>query len=72
MIGCREGEVHDCCLKSYRVFYFSNKWWDLIPNVNCLGVKGEICSVDAAPSGYVMVRLIIHKSFDDLEAMSLI
>ena len=24
MIGYREREVHDCCLKSYGVFYFSN------------------------------------------------
>ena len=49
MIRCREREVHDCCLKSYGVFYFSNVWWDHIPDVNCSGVKGEHCRVDAAP-----------------------
>ena len=38
MIGCREGEVRDCCLKSYGVFYFSNVWWDHIPDANCSGV----------------------------------
>ena len=54
MIGCREGEVHDCCLKSYGVFYFSNVWWNHIPHANCLGVKGEHCSVDAVPGGDVM------------------
>ena len=26
MIGCREREVVDCCMKSYGVFYFSNTW----------------------------------------------
>ena len=63
MTGCREMEVHhDCCLKSYGVFYinFSNvwwHWWDHIPDVNCLGVKGEHCSVDAAPGGYVMAKV---------------
>ena len=31
MIGCRESEVHDCCLKSYGVFYFSNVRWDHFP-----------------------------------------
>ena len=41
MIGCREKEVHDCCLKSYGVFYFSNVWWVHIPDVDCLGVKRE-------------------------------
>ena len=49
MIGCREGEVHDCC--------FSNVWWDHIPDANCSGVKGEHCSVDAAPGGYVMAMV---------------
>ena len=39
MIGCREGEVHDCCLKSYGVFYFCNVWWDHIPDANCSGGK---------------------------------
>ena len=38
MIGCCEWEVHDCCLKSYGVFYFSNMWWDHIPDLNCSGV----------------------------------
>ena len=38
MIGYRE-EVHDCCLKHYGVFYFSNVWWDHIPDANCSGVK---------------------------------
>ena len=55
MIGCREGEVRDCCLKSYGVFYFSNLWWDHIPDANCSGGGGlrEHCSVDAAPGGHV-------------------
>ena len=30
MIGCREWEVRDCCLKSYGFFYISNVWWDLM------------------------------------------
>ena len=60
MIGCREGEVHDCCLKNYGVFYFSNVWWDHIPDANCSGVKGGQCSVDAAHGGNVNgVMLII-------------
>ena len=50
MIGCWEGEVHYCCLKSYGIFYCSNVWWDHIPDANCTGVKGEHCSVDAARS----------------------
>ena len=41
MIGCWEGEVHYCCLKSYGIFYCSNVWWDHIPDANCTGVKGE-------------------------------
>ena len=45
MIGCCEGEVHDCCLKSYWVIYFSDMLWDHIPDANCSGVKGERCSV---------------------------
>ena len=48
---CREKEVHDCCLKSYWVFYFSNVWRDYIPDANCSGV-------DAAPGGYVMAAVI--------------
>ena len=51
MIGCCEGEVHYCCLKKCGVFYFSNVWWDHIPDANCTGVKGEHCSVDATPGG---------------------
>ena len=47
MIGCREREFHDCCLKSYGVFDFGNMWLDLIPN----GVEREHCNVDAAPGG---------------------
>ena len=39
MIGCREREVHDCCLKTYGVFYFSNVWCDHIPDTNCSGVE---------------------------------
>ena len=40
MIGCREWEVHDCCLKSYVFFlYFNNMWWNHIPDANCSGVK---------------------------------
>ena len=54
MIGCREGEVHDCCLKINGVFYFSNVWWHHISGANCSGVKGEHCSVDVAPGGHVM------------------
>ena len=57
MIGCCQGEVHYCCLKSYGVFYFSNVWWDHIPDANCTGVKGEHCSVDAAPGGDVMATV---------------
>jgi len=57
MIGCREGEVHDCCFKSYAVFYFSNVWWDHIPEVNCSGIERGLCSVDAAPGGYVMAKV---------------
>ena len=51
MIGCWEREVHYCCLKSYGIFYCSNVWWDHVPDANCTGVKGEHCSVDAAPGG---------------------
>ena len=60
MIGCREGEVHDCYLKSYGVFYFSNVWWDHIPDANCSGVKlkGGHCSVGAAPGGYAMATIV--------------
>ena len=54
MIGCCEGEVRDCCLKSYWVIYFSNVLWDHIPDANCSGVKGEHCSGYAAPSGSVV------------------
>ena len=57
MIGCREREVHDCCLKSYGIFYFGNMWWDLVPDLDCLGVKREHCSVDAAPGGYVKATI---------------
>ena len=54
MIGCRDREVHECCLKSYGVFYFSNMWWDFTPDADCTGVEKEQCNVDAAPGGYVM------------------
>ena len=54
---CCEGEVRDCCLKSYWVIYFSNVLWDHIPDVNCSGVKGERCSVDAAPGGHAMATV---------------
>ena len=57
MFGCREGEDHDCRLKSYGVFYFNNVWWDHIPDANCLGVKREHCSVDVAPGGYAMTTV---------------
>ena len=68
MIGCREWEVRDCCLKSFGVVYFSNVWWDHIPDANCSGVKGEHCNVDAAPGGYQPQRLDVmwirdHVSF---------
>ena len=33
-------------------------WWDHIPDANCTGVKGEHCSVDAAPGGYVMATAL--------------
>ena len=52
MIGCREGEVRDCCLKNYGEFYFY-VWWDHIPDANCSRVNGEHCSGHAAPGGYV-------------------
>ena len=45
MIGCREREVRDRCLKSYGVFFISNVWWDHIPDANCSGVKGENTAV---------------------------
>ena len=54
MIGCCEMEVHYCSLKSCGVIYFSNVRWDHIPDANCTGVKGEHCSVDAAPGGYAI------------------
>ena len=54
MIGCCEMEVQYCCLKSCGVFYFSNVWWDHIADANWKGVKGEHCSVDAAPGDYAM------------------
>ena len=57
MIGCYEGEVLDCCLKSCWVIYFSNVLWDHIRDANCSGVKGEHCSVDAAPDGHVMATV---------------
>ena len=57
MIGCREREVHDGCLKIYGVFYFSNVRWNHIPDANCSGVKTEHCSVDVAPGSYVMATV---------------
>ena len=57
VIGCWEGEVHYCCLKSYGIFYCSNVWWDHIPDANCTGVKGEHCTEDAAPGGDVMATV---------------
>ena len=57
MIGCWEGEVHYCWLKSYGIFYCSNVWWDHIPDANCTGVEGEHCSVDAAPGGNVIATV---------------
>ena len=60
MIGCCEGEFRYCCLKSYWVIYFSNVLWDYIPDANCPGVKGERCSVGAAPCnghGFLMVLI---------------
>ena len=41
----------------YGIFYFSNVWWDHIPDVNYTGVKGEHCNVDAAPGGDVMTTV---------------
>ena len=52
MIGCREREVHDCCLKSYGVFYFSNTWF--YSRCGLFGGKKEHCSDNAAPGGYAM------------------
>ena len=51
MIGWCEENVHYCCLKIDRVFYFSNVWWDNIPYANCMEVKAEHCNVGAAPGG---------------------
>ena len=31
---------------------------DHIPDANCSGVKGEHCSVDAAPGGYGFVMVL--------------
>ena len=39
MIGCCEGEVRDCCLKSYWVIYFSNVLLDHIPG-GCVTAHG--------------------------------
>ena len=58
MIVCLEREVHDCCLKSFGAPYFSNVWWDHIPDANWSGVKGEHCSVDAAPGGHVTATVL--------------
>ena len=44
-------------LESYGIFYCSNVWWDHVPDANCTGVKGEHCSVDAAPGGDVMATV---------------
>ena len=52
-----EGEVHNCCLKSYRVFYFSNVPWDHNSDANGSGIEGEHCNVDAAPGSYVMATM---------------
>ena len=60
MIECCEGVVRDCCLKSYWVIYFSNMWWDHIPDVNCSRVKREHCSVDAASCGYVIMATTFY------------
>ena len=49
MIGCREREVHDYCLKSCG-FFISNLRWDYIPDSDCSGVERQHCSIDAAPS----------------------
>ena len=56
-IGCREGGIHGCYLKSYGFFYFSNVWWDHIPVANCSWVNGELCSCLVAPNGYVMASV---------------
>ena len=48
MIVCHEREIRNCCLKIYKVIYFSNVWWDHIPDANSSGVKGEYySSIDA-------------------------
>ena len=57
MTGCREREVHDCCLESYGVIYFSNVWWDHTLYANYSGVKREHCSADTAPGSYVMATV---------------
>ena len=64
LIGCCEGEVRDCCLKSYWVIYFSNMLSDHIPDANCLGVKGERCSVDAASGGHGFLMVLIGCDID--------
>ena len=53
MIGCWEGEVHYCCLKSYGIFYCSNVWWDHVPDANCTGVNGF-----SRPGGGVMLIML--------------
>ena len=69
MIGCCEGEVRDCCLKSYWSIglcisvicggiIFQNS------DANCSGVKGERCSVDASPAGHVMATHIRDRFLD--------
>ena len=57
MIGCREEDDSDCCLKNCEVIYFSNMWWNHIADANCSGVKEEHCSVDTATGGYVMATV---------------
>ena len=54
-----EGEVHNCCLKIYRVFYFSNVQWDHNSVANGSGIEGEHCNVDAAPGSYVMATIVL-------------
>ena len=47
-------------------FYFSNVWWDHIPDANCSGVKTHHCSVDAAPGSYVMATVFDHVRTQDV------
>ena len=46
MIGCHEMEVYNFCLKSCGVFYFSNMFWNHIPDPDCSEIAQWWCDVD--------------------------